>query len=529
MLPLSILHLPFRGPGIWGCALFLYLLGAWLGEGLQAADCGVLEYVDPDLLDEIHATLPERRALDWNLVLDNEKNFYIKPEYEGATFHVTFIHEAAGYLNEFGYFVYDQDALEPAHPSLDDILITQGTIWENASYYYSGGDGVECLQTGHTIDIALDSSWIGKSLGFWLRPNGYVNPDIDPWYTLDQLNADDPMEHAVLLDSAYTDGALFMGWEDLPRWSWLCDDDFNDLLLTISSTPAEVIEDIIDTNGIPTPGADSDGDGVPDELDDFPDDPAYVLDNVYPPAGDYFTMAFEDLFPSVGDGDYNDFVAGGKMHERLDPENRVAYIEGAFVMVARGAGYDHELHLFIQGAGPGEWSVTTYDGDDQLVSTESGRSEGSDLDLLLIPDSKTALPDWNTYQDQEMLRGHRLLYSFVPDAPVEPGSMAQPPYDPYLLVLDTGYDIHQMGMDPAAGSANPTDRGVGFVDENGYPWEIILTDIWSFPLEKVLIDQAYEFFPDWAASGGSTNQDWDSYPGTDVQDVDPAFYLPLLE
>ncbi len=505
------------------------LLGSTLPSVARGASCGTLEYVNPDLLDEIHAALPERQALSDDLVVDVEKSFYLKPSYQGATFHITFIHEGAGYRNQFGYFVYDQDALNAEAPSIDDVLITQGTIWENTSYYYSGGDGSECLQTGHTVDITIDPTWIEYTLGFWLKPDGYDDPSVTPWYTLDELNSDDPQEHAVVLDSIYTDSDILMGWEDLPRRSTGCDNDFNDLMLTISATPDSVITDIIETNDLPQPRIDSDGDGVPDSIDDFPNDPDYVIDNVYPPAGDYFTLAFEDLFPSTGDGDYNDFVAGGKIHERLNLDNKIAYINGIFVMVARGAGYDHEFHLKISNTGPGTWSITTWNGDDEILSTESGDSEGNDLDLVLIPSSREALPSYNTWADQEMQRGHRLDFSFTPDLPVDPETMAQAPYDPYLLVLDTGYDIHQMGFEPISGSGNPTDRGLGFEDDNGYPWELILTDIWNFPLEKVMIDEAYPQFSDWCTSGGSTNQDWDSFPGSQVQTVDGSFYLPLLD
>ncbi len=53
---------------------------------------------------------------------------------------------------------------------------------------------------------------------------------------------------------------------------------------------------------------DSDGDLIPDLYDAFPDDPDRSF-SVNIPADGTLTIAFEDNFPNLGDGDYNDFIA----------------------------------------------------------------------------------------------------------------------------------------------------------------------------------------------------------------------------
>jgi len=52
---------------------------------------------------------------------------------------------------------------------------------------------------------------------------------------------------------------------------------------------------------------DSDGDGIQDADDDFPNDPARAFINFFPAAG-YGSLAFEDLWPGKGDYDFNDLV-----------------------------------------------------------------------------------------------------------------------------------------------------------------------------------------------------------------------------
>ncbi len=54
-------------------------------------------------------------------------------------------------------------------------------------------------------------------------------------------------------------------------------------------------------------GTDADGDGVPNDEDDYPNDGDRAFDNYYPANGPG-TLAYEDLWPGKGDYDFNDLV-----------------------------------------------------------------------------------------------------------------------------------------------------------------------------------------------------------------------------
>ena len=58
-------------------------------------------------------------------------------------------------------------------------------------------------------------------------------------------------------------------------------------------------------------------------------------------------------------------------YDDANADGDIARLRGGIYVVARGAGYDHEFHLNIEGAGPGSWTLTTFDAGGATVSTVS--------------------------------------------------------------------------------------------------------------------------------------------------------------
>ncbi len=104
--------------------------------------------------------------------------------------------------------------------------------------------------------------------------------------------------------------------------------------------------------------ADRDGDGVPDSLDFYPDDPS-KSSKIRIPSSGVNTVSFEDLFPSAGDADLNDYVVQFYNEEDLNSKGEVVEIRGEYQHVAKGAGYKHTLNLRL----PLEFTVCRGDKD----------------------------------------------------------------------------------------------------------------------------------------------------------------------
>jgi len=81
--------------------------------------------------------------------------------------------------------------------------------------------------------------------------------------------------------------------------------------------------------------ADSDGDGVSDNEDDFPIDPLRASNNLFPANG-FGSLAFEDNWPSKADYDMNDMVIDYQFNQITNAKNEVVEIKARVVLRAIG-------------------------------------------------------------------------------------------------------------------------------------------------------------------------------------------------
>lgn len=480
--------------------------------------CGTAGTVGDGWLEELAVMLPDDTAAPEGMLTDDTGYLCITNEDVGTVLDFTFVAESSTYDSQFGYFLFDPADIEGASaPSPDDVIVAQGTLFGNTSL----DDGGTCMDVGDTISVTITSEMVGLSMGFWLRPDGYNTPTAARWFSVDALNDDSPSEHAIITQSS-ADATVLIGFEDQPRASDACVHDFNDLVVAIEADVAGTLSDCL-ASSLPEISGDSDGDGVPDGYDDFPSDSSQAIANVYPPGGRLQTIGFEDLYPSVGDGDYNDLVVGVRSAEILNASNEVVALRGVAVVLTRGASLDHEFHIRIPGSGSGDWSVERYDGDGALVSTDSGSSTASDVDITLIESTKAAMPSQNTLAGHPIERGWRVWWTFTPDGALSYDELGVAPYDPFIVVIDNGYDIHLPTFSPVPGSNAPdTD----YLDKNNYPWALSVPHRWRPPEERVFIedDNAYPSFEAWRTSGGTQSADWYESPGSECVELPSDFY-----
>lgn len=247
------------------------------------------------------------------------------------------------------------------------------------------------------------------------------------------------------------------------------------------------------------------------------------------PAGDFFTVAYEDYFPNVGDADFNDFVVQYNIEVT---EQFIDVIGATFVTQyvveatarARAAGFDHEFGFALDF--PNFASDYTYwyeevASDGTVVRREFSDSSIGSARIPLFPKTKQAfdrggapVSNDNGSNGEPLSKGLKAGFTieFSPRTlQVSPDDIEAPPLDPYLFVHNTGYDVHLIGKPPFEGGKSDTPEE-DFLDQAGYPRALLVPTAWPHPLEITQIDDAYTDFTAWRTSNGAEKQDWYERP-----------------
>lgn len=275
-------------------------------------------------------------------------------------------------------------------------------------------------------------------------------------------------------------------------------------MATIGEAPPEVVV------------VDSDGDGISDEMDEYPLD-ASRASTVRHPAEGHYTIAYEDLYPKPGDMDFNDYVVWASFEEDLNARGKVVRIRAEYTHVAKGAGYHHTLHFGVPGGGSYSFDLKRYDyqdgsewtGENYVVAEEIAGTRASGESFQVMVKSNTTLPASNSSNRGGNFKiGKKAAFEVVFDEPlsVRPGV----PYDTYIKVLNTKEEIHFAGIEKLP---NGNDK---FLDTNGFPWAIMLPVEFHWPFERGDMHEAYPLFDDWYTSEGTQYTDWYLSPVEDL-------------
>jgi LruC domain-containing protein len=252
---------------------------------------------------------------------------------------------------------------------------------------------------------------------------------------------------------------------------------------------------------------DADGDGVVDADDDYPADPTRAYQSFFPSAGKQI-VAFEDLWPAMGDYDFNDLVMSNQVEISHNANNELVDAKFTVSIDALGAGLANGIGLMLRDeskASLASGSIASVSGD---VIVDPSDAAG----LILTNDVFTAISSYyqnNGTGPSKTADTLRFTVNFSATA----GSELLP--ELYLFrTNDRSLEIHRSGF---AGSAsfdasrvNTGDDNGDFKTANGLPWgiEIISANGFQHPLEKIDIVEAFSEFATWAGSGGSQNATW---------------------
>ncbi|EKS00083.1 hypothetical protein LEP1GSC125_3556 [Leptospira mayottensis 200901122] len=253
---------------------------------------------------------------------------------------------------------------------------------------------------------------------------------------------------------------------------------------------------------------DSDKDGVPDTLDTYPQDPTRSA-LIRIPAEGVSTVAYEDLYPSAGDADLNDYVLHIHNEEDLNTAGDVIRLRGTYQHVARGAGYKHTLFLKLPVSIGATFSRKVVREDGKVVTELTTKTvSASDLSqgIQIQEESNKTTSNPNVNPGGVYKPGHIATIEIVFNSPVKKSALGIYPYDIFIKVANTGKEVHFPGLYK---NSNGTDK---YLDSNKFPWAILVPGAWKYPYEGLDIRKetqtGYKEFNLWVASNGTSYKDW---------------------
>ncbi|PQB05090.1 LruC domain-containing protein [Aureitalea marina] len=250
---------------------------------------------------------------------------------------------------------------------------------------------------------------------------------------------------------------------------------------------------------------DSDGDGIPDRDDTFPDDPDQAFEEYTPSRYGTGTVAFEDLWPSRGDYDFNDMALSYQVTAILNAQNLVVKLEIECRVKANSAGFNNGVGIEIEGVSPAQiegvsGTVLT----ENYINLNANGTEANQGNAVIILCDKAS--------------NFTNLSTITVDLtnPMTTQALGVAPFNPFIIVngqrekevhLPNGHktDLAQDTFDVEGVNADPDGNYIG---DNGRPWAISIIHDFKVPKESVSIENAYNYFTSWALSGGVEYTDW---------------------
>ncbi|MCC5937828.1 MAG: LruC domain-containing protein [Lunatimonas sp.] len=285
---------------------------------------------------------------------------------------------------------------------------------------------------------------------------------------------------------------------------------------------------------------DTDGDGVADAEDAYPEDPYRAFDNPFPAKG-FSTLMFEDLWPALGDYDFNDLVVDYRINRVTDAKGEIVEVIAELKTRAAGAGYRNGFGIEFTGVAPSK--VISVEGTKikggSIHQFESNGLESNTrfVTVIAFDDVHNVLPHLgqgttgvNTtpggpFQEVTL---QRVVITFKKDGVAGPGGAAKltdithATFNPFLIANQRrGYEIHL----PFKPATNLADQSLfGTIDDNAMvgararsnyrskngnlPWALDIAENIPYLQEGNNFTRGYLKFTEWVKSGGTMYEDW---------------------
>lgn len=278
---------------------------------------------------------------------------------------------------------------------------------------------------------------------------------------------------------------------------------------------------------------DTDGDGVPDYADDYPNDPGRAFDNYFPATG-FGSLAFEDLWPGKGDYDFNDLVVDYRFRTVTNASNRVVEALCTFVVKASGASLQNGFGFSLPEGhndfitDPSKLMVSGYRVTEPFIELlDNGFEQGqSKPTIIVFDDVFNVLPHpggslgINTEPHGAFVPFDTIVIAMQPTGlDYTANDFSFESWNPFMIVdRNRGIEVHLPDYPPTdladlsvlGTYEDDSDPSAGryYKTANNLPWVINIASTFTWPTEKVNITEAYSHFVAWAQSAGLLYNDW---------------------
>jgi LruC domain-containing protein len=269
---------------------------------------------------------------------------------------------------------------------------------------------------------------------------------------------------------------------------------------------------------------DTDGDGVPDQNDDYPSDEDLAYNNYSPSEGTWGTLAYEDLWPEKGDYDFNDLVLDYQFNMITGADNKVKKIVIHTKTNAVGAGFRNGFAFAFDNLEKNNIESVSGSILEMGLFEMANNGVEAENDVTVIPVFDNAFSLFptdefvNTENGSPYYTPAELDIEILLEEGVSIASLGTAPFNPFIVSnQERGREVHLAGLLPTSmadaalfGTGND-DTQIGskyYQSEIGLPWGIHLPQSFDYPYEKISIEKAHLKFVDWVESNGVQYPDW---------------------
>lgn len=250
---------------------------------------------------------------------------------------------------------------------------------------------------------------------------------------------------------------------------------------------------------------DTDGDGIVDSEDAYPDEANKAFEIFTPSKFGTGTIAFEDLWPSYGDYDFNDMALNYQAIAILNSNNLAVQLDIVCRVKANGAGFTNGIGIEIEGLNSAQvQSVSGAVYSENYITLNPNGTEANQSNAVII------LTD-----DADNLTSETTI-SIEFTQPISTDVLGTAPFNPFIIAnMIREKEIHlpyrnptDLGVNSGSFSGINRDPNGNYISDIGYPWGISIIHDFKPPTEKTKIYDAYNNFTNWATSGGQQFADW---------------------